>query len=434
MYTMTQTIPEPALGETAVPAAGARLDGVDLQALARRIPTPFHVYSASAIRQRIEGLRSALVGLDALICFAVKANSNIAILQLMAQAGLGADIVSAGELRRSLRAGIAPERIVFSGVGKQADEISEALAAGIARFNLESREELDLLQDLARERGVLARAAVRINPDVDAGTHAKISTGMAENKFGVTIAEARRWFAERQHFPNVRLDGLHVHIGSQILSLEPFRRAFEQVSRFRRELAADGNVIASLDVGGGLGVLYREGHDRPVPPVAYVETIRHALHDFLGRIVIEPGRYLVAEAGLLLTRVIRIKHGGERNFLVLDAAMNDLQRPSLYDAWHDIAPVANTPRGQTTYDVVGPVCESADTFARARELPECVAGDLMMIKTTGAYGTSMASTFNSRPLAAEVLLDNGRYAIIRRRQTFEEMCAGEMAATTWQTA
>jgi len=255
----------------------------------------------------------------------------------------------------------------------------------------------------------------------------------------VSLAEARRWFAASDHFPHVRMDGLHVHIGSQIMSVEPLREAFARVSEFRRELAAAGHVIASIDVGGGLGVSYRDGHDESIAPAAYVEAIRASLGDFVGRIVLEPGRWLVAEAGVLLTRVIRIKRGVERDFLVLDAAMNDLMRPALYDAWHEIAPVGpatNVSRAspRRTYDIVGPVCESSDIFARARELPACVPGDLLMIKATGAYGASMASTFNSRPLAAEVLLDKGRYSIVRRRQTFEEMIGGETLATDWQGA
>ena len=409
------------------------LDGVDLQALAHIFPTPFNVYSASAIRGRIDELRKALRGLDAAICYAVKANSNLAILQLMAEAGVGADIVSAGELRRSLRAGIPAAHIVFSGVGKTGNEIDEALAAGIGRFNVESEDELHLLQRLARARGVVANAAVRINPDVDAQTHAKISTGRSGNKFGVGLDEARRWFTQSTQLSHVRLDGLHVHIGSQILDVEPFRLAFECVARFWRELVAAGHTIASIDVGGGLGVCYCEGHDQPLRPAAYVETLRYALRDFDGRILLEPGRWLVAEAGVLLTRVIRVKHGAQRRFLVLDAAMNDLQRPSLYDAWHDIVPVSGATWPLVEYDIVGPVCETGDTFARARTMPECVSGDLLMIRTTGAYGASMASTYNSRPLAAELMLDSGRYAVVRRRQTFEEMSAGESAATDWQT-
>jgi len=320
------------------------------------------------------------------------------LFRSMAVSGLGADIVSAGELHRALRAGIPPSRIVFSGVGKTDEEIAAALTAGIARFNVESLDELHAIERVAATRHVVANAAVRINPDVDALTHAKISTGLAENKFGVSIAEARRWFAERRQLKHVRLDGLHVHIGSQILDLKPFRLALHRVAAFWRELAQAGHPIASIDVGGGLGVRYRAGHDQPVAAADYAEVIREALSGFEGRLLLEPGRYLVAEAGVLLTRVLRIKEGTERRFLVLDAAMNDLQRPSLYDAWHDIVPVSPEPRPLATYDVVGPVCETGDTFARARLLPECAPGDLLAIQATGAYGASMASTYNSRPM------------------------------------
>ncbi|MBD8897602.1 diaminopimelate decarboxylase [Rhodanobacter sp. DHG33] len=407
-------------------------DGVDLVALAERHGTPLYAYSASAIRQRIAGLQQALHGMDAMICYAVKANGNRAVLELMAQAGLGADIVSAGELQRALRAGMPPERIVFSGVGKNDEEIAEALAAGIQRFNVESLDELHAIERIAGERGAMARAAVRINPDVDALTHAKISTGKSENKFGVSIAEARRWFDARATLRHVRLDGLHVHIGSQILSLEPYRLALQRVAAFWRELRDAGHPIASIDVGGGLGVRYRDG-DVPIAPADYVAVIREALAGFEGRLLLEPGRYLVAEAGVLLTRVLRVKQGEARNFLVLDAAMNDLARPSLYDAWHDIVPVSDKVRPPAVYDVVGPVCETGDTFAQARTLPTCAAGDLVMIRGTGAYGSSMASTYNSRPLAAEVLLDRGRFALVRRRQTLDDMLAGEQSAGQWET-
>lgn len=418
----------------------SRFDGIELHALAATLPTPFHVYSANAIRQRISGLQKALHGLDATICFAVKANSSLAILQLMAESGVGADIVSSGELKRSLLAGIPASRIVFSGVGKTEAEMAEALDAGVGRFNVESLDELESLQRVASERKVVARAAVRINPDVDARTHQKISTGKSDNKFGVGIDEARRWFSGNAAFPNVRLDGLHVHIGSQILDLEPFRQALARVARFWRELAAAGHEIASIDVGGGLGVVYRAGHDRAIDPGEYVRTVREALAGFGGRIVLEPGRYLVAEAGLLLTRVIRTKRGESRDFLIVDVAMNDLMRPSLYEAWHDIELIGaaleeeGTQRPRTTYDVVGPVCETGDTFALGRVLPECRAGDLLAIRCTGAYGASMSSTYNSRPLIAEILVDEGRYAVIRRRQSFEEMIAGEQAATSWRNA
>ncbi|MEO8366780.1 MAG: diaminopimelate decarboxylase [Pseudoxanthomonas sp.] len=411
-------------------------DGVDLGALGGIVPTPFYAYSANAIRQRISGLDQALEGLDAKICFAVKANSTIAILQLMAENGVGADIVSSGELRRSLQAGIPAHQVVFSGVGKTEAEMVEALDAGVGRFNVESLDELESLQRVASARKVIACAAVRINPDVDARTHQKISTGKSDNKFGVAIDEARRWFSASTDFPSVRLDGLHVHIGSQILDLEPFRQAFARVALFWRELAAAGHEIASIDVGGGLGVVYRSGHDQAINPADYVRSIREALAGFEGRILLEPGRYLLAEAGLLLTRVIRTKPGESRNFLIVDAAMNDLMRPSLYDSWHDIDLIGATSddpeRPATRYDVVGPVCETGDTFAVGRELPQCRAGDLLMIRCTGAYGASMSSTYNSRPLAAEVLVDEGRYAVIRRRQTFEEMTAGEQAATSWR--
>jgi diaminopimelate decarboxylase len=412
----------------------ASIDGVDLAGLAACVGTPLHAYSASAIRSRIDELQAALQGFDATICYAIKANSNLAILQLMADKGIGADIVSAGELRRCLHAGMSADSIVFSGVGKSADEIAGALRVGIQRFNVESHDELLTLQRLAEAQQTIARAAVRINPDVDAQTHAKISTGKSENKFGVSLDEARRWFADRARLSHVQLDGLHVHIGSQILSLQPYRLALARVAQFWRELEQAGHPIRSIDVGGGMGVCYRAGEDHPVAVADYVAVIREALAGYRGRLLLEPGRYLVAEAGVLLTRVLRIKQGEARQFLVLDAAMNDLQRPSLYDAWHDIVPIRDDPsRAMAVYDIVGPVCETGDTFARSRELPECVAGDLLIIKATGAYGASMASTYNSRPLAAEVMLDKGRYAVIRRRQHFEEMIAGEQSAGNWQT-
>ncbi|MBN8799283.1 MAG: diaminopimelate decarboxylase, partial [Stenotrophomonas nitritireducens] len=335
---------------------------------------------------------------------------------------------------RALRAGIAAADIVFSGVGKSDAEIALALDVGIGRFNIESRAELDAIQRIAAARGVTAVASVRINPDVDAMTHAKISTGKAENKFGVSIVEARAWFDAKAQWPDVRLDGLHMHIGSQLLSLDPVREALARMAAFWKELAAAGHAIASIDVGGGLGVRYREGEQAP-DARAYADAIRQALAGFGGRILVEPGRWLVAEAGIVLTRVLLEKHGQARSFLVLDAAMNDLLRPSLYDAWHDIVPVgAAAGRETAVYDVVGPVCETGDTFATARELPRCEAGDLVAILGTGAYGASMGSTYNSRPLPAEVLVDGERYAVVRRRQSFDEMLAGEQPAADWRKA
>jgi len=410
------------------------IDDVDMVALAARVPTPFYAYSAGSIRQRITSLRGSLQGLDTRICYAVKANSSLAVLRLMAQQGIGADIVSAGEMHRALHAGIPAGNIVFSGVGKTADEMAQALVAGVWRFNIESRDELHTLQKVAAEQDVVALAAVRINPDVDAGTHAKISTGKAENKFGVTMDEARDWFSQANAFPNVRLDGLHVHIGSQILTLQPFRLAMQQVAAFAAQLAASGHPIASIDVGGGLGVRYRHGHDVPVCVNEYAAMLRATFADFDGTIVLEPGRYLVAEAGVLITRVIRIKAGASREFLVVDAAMNDLQRPALYDAWHEIIPLHDRGGGDVRYDVVGPVCETGDTFAVQRSMPRCQAGDLLLIANAGAYGASMSSNYNSRPLTAELMLDHGRHAVVRRRQSFEEMIAGECLAEQWETA
>lgn len=427
--TATTQVSTPAVSE------GERFDGIDLLALGNALATPFYAYSANAIRQRIADLQDALLGMDAVICFAVKANPTLAILQLMAKAGVGADIVSSGELRRSLRAGIPASKIVFSGVGKSDAEIAEALDVGVGRFNVESADELEALQRIAQQRGVIARAAVRVNPDVDARTHGKISTGKAENKFGVSIDEARRWFAEAGRRGNVRLDGLHMHIGSQILQLEALRQALQRLAAFWRELADGGHRIDSIDVGGGVGVVYRKGHDRGIDLQGYVAAIKESLAGFEGRIVLEPGRYLVAEAGVLLTKVLRTKDNGQRRFLVLDAAMNDLLRPSLYEAWHDIEKVAAGERPVqqlVPYDVVGPVCETGDTFAVARLLPHCEPGDLLAIHGAGAYGASMSSTYNSRPLIAEVLVDDGCYALIRHRQSFEDMVAGERAATEWR--
>lgn len=406
--------------------------GVDLAALAAREGTPLYVYSAPAIRERVRALRGALAGLDAGIRYAVKANGNGAILRLLAEEGAGADIVSGGELRRALRAGIAAADIVFSGVGKTDAEIDAALAAGIGRFNVESRAEMDALQRIAATRGCTAVAAVRINPDVDALTHAKISTGKAENKFGVLIAEARSWFEASTHWPDVRLDGLHMHIGSQLLSLDPVREALARMGAFWKELAAAGHAIASIDVGGGLGVRYRAGEQAP-DAHDYAALIREALRGFAGRILVEPGRWLVAEAGILLSRVLLVKQGEARRFLVLDAAMNDLLRPSLYEAWHDIVRIGgDEARERLAYDVVGPVCETGDTFAQERQLPRCEAGDLVAILGAGAYGASMASTYNSRPLAAEVLVDGGRYALVRERQSFDAMIADERPADEWR--
>lgn len=397
---------------------------VDLATLAAREGTPLYVYSAPALRQRVRALRDALAGLDAGIRYAVKANGNGAVLRLLAEEGAGADIVSGGELERALRAGIAAADIVFSGVGKSDAEIALALDVGIGRFNIESRAELDAIDRIAAARGVTAVASVRVNPDVDAQTHAKISTGKAENKFGVSIAEARGWFDAHRQWPNVRLDGLHMHIGSQLLSLEPVREALARIAAFWKELAAAGHAIASIDVGGGLGVRYRDGEQAP-DARDYAAAIRDALAGFDGRILVEPGRWLVAEAGILLSRVLLEKHGEQRHFLVLDAAMNDLLRPSLYEAWHDIVRIGDDTRGETlAYDVVGPVCETGDFLGQAR--PLCIQpGDLLAVMSAGAYGMAMASNYNTRPRAVEVMVDGDAVHVIRQRETVAQLYAGE---------
>lgn len=410
------------------------LDGVDLAALAGREGTPLYVYSARAMDTRVDALRRGLAGRRARVCYAVKANSSRAILERIARAGLGADIVSEGEMRRALAAGFAASNIVFSGVGKTHGEIEAALDAGVGRFNAESIEELDLIDALARMRGADAAVALRINPDVDAHTHAKISTGKAENKFGITLDQARAIFHEAGRWPALRIDGLHAHIGSQLLELSPIREAMDRVAAFARELAAGGTTIRSIDVGGGLGVCYRAGHDHPPALEDYLATVFQAFDGFAGELVFEPGRWLVAEAGVLLTRVVRVKQGATRRFIVLDAAMNDLIRPSLYEAWHDIVPLVEAGRPQREFDVVGPVCETGDTFAQGRTLPEVRAGELVAILGAGAYGMTMASTYNSRPLPAEVLVEEGGYYLIRRRQGWDEMVVGECSAVERKTA
>jgi diaminopimelate decarboxylase len=406
--------------------------GVDLEALAAHEGTPLYVYSAPAIRSRVRAMQQALHGLNAGIRYAVKANGTLAVLQLLAEEGAGADIVSVGELQRALRAGIAAADIVFSGVGKTNAEIEFALAAGVGRFNIESQAELEAIQRIAARREQRTHASVRINPDVDACTHAKISTGKAENKFGVSMDEAATWFAHQQQWPNVQLDGLHMHIGSQLLQLAPVCEAVQRMAALWRQLLAAGHRIRCLDVGGGLGVRYQQGEQAPSAE-AYAHILRDAFAGFEGCLLVEPGRWLVAEAGLLLTRVVLQKQGRKRRFLVLDAAMNDLLRPTLYGAWHDIQRVGGAAgRELLAYDVVGPVCETGDTFAEGRELPRCQAGDLVAILGAGAYAASMGSTYNTRPLPAEVLVEGGRYAVIRRRQTFDAMIADEQPATDWK--
>lgn len=408
-------------------------EGVPLSAIAAAAGTPTYVYSTATIRRHIDVFRDAVADTGngpPLIAFAVKANPNGAVLATLARAGMGADVVSGGELARAIAAGIDPGRIVFSGVGKTADELNQALDCGIFQFNLESEAEAEMLSALATARGVQAPAAFRINPDVDAGTHAKISTGRAENKFGIAADLARAAYERAARLGGLRLQGVAVHIGSQLTDLAPLEMAFERIGTLIASLKSDGHAITIADLGGGLGVPYEPEMPPPPSPDAYGAMVRRVTRGWDVRLVFEPGRLIVANAGILLSRVIRIKPGALHPFVIVDAAMNDLLRPSLYDAWHDIRAV--TPSGEwITANIVGPVCESGDSFATARPI-ECVnEGDLVAFMTAGAYGATMASTYNSRPLAAEVIVDGNRFAIVRPRLDVAALIAAE-TVPAWQ--
>jgi diaminopimelate decarboxylase len=440
MEGMAETVPlRPDADPTAIELVAARphlrydaMDGllvedVPLNAVADALGTPTWVLSAGALRGRLAQLQGALAraGLDARIHYAVKANDHLAVLRIMAAGGAGADVVSGGELRRALLAGIAPEAVVFSGVGKTADELRLALARGVGQINAESAEELDMLAAAAAATGRTVRVALRVNPDVDAGTHAKITTGRAEDKFGIAYGDAPALYARAASLPGVEPVGLAVHIGSQVLGTVPFRAAYARVAELVRALRAQGNAVGIVDCGGGLGIAYR---DEIVPtPDAFAGAIRLTLGDLGVRLAVEPGRWLAGPAGLLLASVVLAKRTGGRGSTVLDAAMNDLVRPALYDAWHGIVPVsaadAAAPGAPT--DVVGPVCESGDTFARLRALPRLRANARVAILDAGAYGAVMSSTYNARPLAAQALVDGARWAVIRERQPVEALWADE---------
>jgi diaminopimelate decarboxylase len=399
---------------------------VPLPDIAERVGTPVYVYSAGAMRDNAHALRGALSELDEpLIAYAVKANPNAAVLATLAAEGLGADIVSGGELLRALSAGIAPDKIVFSGVGKTREEMRLALEAGICQFNLESGDEAAALSEVAVALGRKARVGFRVNPDVEPGTHAKISTGAATSKFGIPIADALGEYAKARALPGLKVQGVAVHIGSQLTSLEPFERAFSVVGRLIAELRAQGHVITVADLGGGLGVLYDPDATRPPAPEAYGEMVRRITRDWNARLIFEPGRFIVGNAGVLLTEVIRVKAGADHPFVIVDAAMNDLMRPTLYDAWHRIEAVRPA-GGRMTANVVGPVCETGDTFATGREIDSANAGDLFVFRTAGAYAATMASTYNSRPLTPEVLVDGSRWAVVRPRVAVEQLIAGDV--------
>ncbi|MGV3491622.1 MAG: diaminopimelate decarboxylase [Devosia sp.] len=397
-------------------------EDVDVTALAGKVGTPFYVYSAATLRRHVRVMREAFAGLDTLVAYAMKANSNQAVLKLIAREGAGADVVSGGELERAIAAGIPPSKIVFSGVGKTFAEMRRALELGIKCFNLESEPELERLSDVAVSMGEIAPVSVRINPDVDAGTHAKISTGKAENKFGVPYARAREVYARIAELPGVRALGVDMHIGSQITDMTPFDNAFALLAELIRDLKAAGHDIRHADVGGGLGIPYHADQDAPPLPAQYAEIVRKHIAPLGVSLVLEPGRVIVGNAGILVTRVEYVKEGG-KTFVIVDAAMNDLIRPTLYEAHHDIQPVVHSNLPTITADIVGPVCETGDFIAEGRKIEGVKEGDLLAVMSAGAYGAVMASTYNTRALIPEVLVDGDKWHVIRPRKSIAELIA-----------
>jgi len=397
-------------------------EDVDLTELAGKVGTPFYVYSAATLRRHVKVMQDAFAGTPTLIAYAMKANSNQAVLKLLSKLGVGADVVSGGELERALAAGIAPEKIVFSGVGKTVAEMRRGLEAGIKCFNLESETELERLAMVASGMGLTARVSVRINPDVDARTHAKISTGKSENKFGIPFARAREVYARIKALDGVTAVGVDMHIGSQITDLAPFADAFTLMAELVAALRADGHDIHHIDVGGGLGIPYYADKAAPPDPTAYARIVREKLGHLGAEIVIEPGRLIVGNAGILVTRVEYVKEGA-KTFVIVDAAMNDLIRPTLYEAHHEVEPVVQSNLPQITADIVGPVCETGDYLALGRKLQGVREGDLLAVMSAGAYGAVMASTYNSRSLVPEVLVDGARWHVIRPRRSVEELLA-----------
>ncbi len=398
---------------------------VSLADIAAAVGTPFYCYSTATLERHYRVFAAAFADLPATVCYSLKANSNLAVVRTLAALGAGADVVSGGELRRALAAGVPADRIVFSGVGKTGDEMTLGLDAGILQFNVESVTELEALGELATARRTRAPVALRINPDVDARTHGKITTGTRHSKFGIPIARAAAAADRAAALPGIALVGLAVHIGSQMTDLAPFEAAFGRMADLARALRADGHAIERLDLGGGLGIRYAD--ETPPELDAYAAVVKRAAAGLGCRLLLEPGRVLVGNAGVLVTRVLDVKEAGERTFVVVDAAMNDLLRPALYDAEHAIEPVVAPPRGtaRAPVDVVGPVCESADVFAKDRPLPPVATGDLLAIRTAGAYGAVMSSSYNARPLTPEVLVKASAFAVVRRRPTFDETVAAE---------
>ncbi len=398
-------------------------EDVAVAEIAAAVGTPFYCYSSATLERHYRLFDEALEGVEHLVCYAIKAASNLAILKLLGDLGAGMDVVSAGEYARARAAGVPGERIVFSGVGKTEAEMRTALEGGIRQFNVESEPELERLNAVALSLGVKAPITLRVNPDVDAKTHAKIATGKSENKFGIPIAKARAVYAEAAAMEGLEVIGVDVHIGSQLTDLEPFRQAYEKVAALTEALRADGHDIRRLDLGGGLGIPYTRSNEAPPLPLEYGAMIKETLGHLGCEIEIEPGRLVAGNAGILVSEVVYVKEGEGRDFLILDAAMNDLLRPAMYDAHHDIIPVIEAEAGAepARYDVVGPVCESGDTFARGRDMTALVAGDLVAFRSAGAYGAVMASEYNSRPLIPEVLVRGDQFAVIRPRPSLEEM-------------
>ncbi len=406
-------------------ADGLMMEGVPLATIAQAVGTPCWVMSAGTLRRRLATVQAAFAGLGAHIHYAVKANDHLAVLRIMADGGAGADVVSGGEMHRALAAGMPPGRIVFSGVGKTAAELLDAAQAGIAQVNVESAEELAMVSAAAQAAGCTMDVALRINPDVDAGTHAKITTGRADNKFGIGLDAAASLYVHAAALPGVRPVGLAVHIGSQIAAMAPYRAAFGRIAGLVRALREAGQVVSRVDCGGGLGIGYRD--ETEGSPAALAGAVQATLGGLGLELMVEPGRWLAGPSGLLLASVVLSKTTGARRFVVLDAAMNDLLRPALYEAWHGIVPVAAADAVAPTApaDVVGPVCETGDTFARQRPLPAFRPGALVAILDTGAYGSVMSSTYNARPLAAQVMVDGERWAVTRPRQPVEALWAAE---------
>lgn len=398
-------------------------EDVPVADIAAAVGTPFYVYSTATLLRHFRLFDAALEGMDHLVCYAMKAASNQAILKTLGDAGAGMDVVSGGEYRRARAAGIPGERIVFSGVGKTADEIRTALEGGIRQFNVESEPEMEVLSAVATSMGKVAPITIRVNPDVDAKTHAKIATGKSENKFGIPIARARAVYAHAASLAGLDVIGIDVHIGSQLTDLAPFEAAYQKVADLTEQLRADGHNIRRLDLGGGLGIPYERTNAAPPLPTDYGAMVKRTLGHLNCEIEIEPGRLIAGNAGLMVSKVIYVKSGEGRDFLILDGAMNDLIRPAMYDAYHDIIPVIEPAPGteQQPYDIVGPVCESGDTFAKQRMMPALAADDLVAFRSAGAYGAVMSSEYNSRPLIPEVLVKDDQFAVIRRRPTFEEM-------------